>query len=252
MEQWISDRIDNAIVFAHKRTWARGCAFGLFFTCLLIAFFPGMLPGQSAPPTNVAAVVLPDNPVANYSSGMELVNAPLFAAAFKRPTPEKPKESLSESIMYHSSQVALVVGFYRDMRSTLRFMEWPQHVRYRLTCGALNNGVLTYGDCGQWYYSYFPDNFVETGWAVKLLGINNRNTVGVVSANLGYTMAVLGTSALLHKAGGTRLKKLATGLNLWKAYGDFYLTYKNNASTDKEVGTALLPGGAMDEQWYNP
>jgi hypothetical protein len=119
-------------------------------------------------------------------------------------------------------------------------------------CTSTTNGVITpIGDCGVEFNSFFPKQFVEEGWAVKTLGIGNRNTVAVNAANIILDTSFLVATELLHRSKSSRLKKLATTLNLVRAGTRFYAAQDNRAYL-RGIEKRLLPQGANHVVWYNP
>jgi hypothetical protein len=168
---------------------------------------------------------------------------------FTRPFIETKNEIYKhEKFEFWGSVVASLAGYSADMTTTAIDMGHSQYARYRATCNAVNNGIVTYGDCGQWFYAYYPDSFKEGGWAVTVLGINPRNTLGVVVANGGFELLSLGASSILQKKGGKKLKALAVSINLWRANVGFAAA-RNNVKAMRMEET--IPGATVVE-WYNP
>jgi hypothetical protein len=196
----------------------------------------------------VAFSELPDAPLPNFR--------PMLVSANNRHVqPQKEnRTSKVEVWTYHSSQLLLLTGLYSDMRSTVDFMQHPQHVHYRDICYGYSptTGKSIYeGDCGVVFNNYFPKQFVEGGWAVKILRINNRNIGGVVAANVVNGVAVLTVAEYLHRKHSKKLKMLATSLNLFQGSVSLHAGYKNNVYI-RRIEKKVLPKSAFDVVWYNP
>ena len=208
----------------------------------------------------IALIELPDAPsvvlAANNtsSSNISLLDGAMTGKLFIRPltiapiTKKKDRWDKVETWTYRSSQVLVLEGLYADAKSTDIFMEHSQHASYRETCFTTNNGIVTSGDCGWVVYRYFPDEFIEKGWAVKILRLQNRNTVGVIIANSGFDGSLLLCTRWAYSRNNKKMKTLAIGINLIRAGSRYYAAYANEKYFKWAEGN-LIPGNATDVTW---
>ncbi len=162
----------------------------------------------------------------------EVVKTGAGTETVKEEIPSKP--SKSENVWYHSSQVALGIALVMDMKTTASAINNPLRVSYT-DCTFSCNTVRTIA------------TFSEGGWATSVLGIDGRNTKGIVAANVAGGASVLIASHFLSKKGGN-WRKLAIGLNFVQASLNMSGAIGNIRKVNAARAT-LVPAGAINIRW---